>query len=74
RLARLLQARQQAVGSGVPFTLGRTQLETAEELGTVREVVVRAIRELRQEGIIESAGRGRYLVCDDTRLARLIPV
>jgi CRP-like cAMP-binding protein len=74
RLARLLQARQQAVGPGVPFTLSRTQLETAEELGTVREVVVRALRELREDGIIESAGRGRYLVRDDRRLARLIPV
>ena len=74
RLARLLQTRQQAVGPGVPFTLGRTQLETAEELGTVREVVVRALRELRQDGIIQSAGRGRYLVRDARRLARLIPV
>ena len=73
RLARLLQTRQQEVGPGVPFTLGGTQLETAEELGTVREVVVRALRELRQDGIIESAGRGRYVVRDDRRLARLIP-
>jgi CRP-like cAMP-binding protein len=73
RLARLLQTRQQAVGPGVPFSLGRTQLETAEELGTVREVVVRALRDLRQDGVIESAGRGRYVVRDDRRLARLIP-
>ena len=73
RLARLLQTRQQAVGPGVPFSLGRTQLETAEELGTVREVVVRTLRELRQQGIIESAGRGRYVVRDDRRLASLLP-
>jgi len=73
RLARLLQTRQEAVGPGAPFRLGRTQLETAEELGTVREVVVRTLRELRQQGIIESAGRGRYVVRDDRRLASLLP-
>jgi len=73
RLARLLRTRQQEAGPGVPFTLGRTQLETAEELGTVREVVVRALRELRQEGLIESGGRGKYLVRNDRKLAQLIP-
>jgi CRP-like cAMP-binding protein len=64
RLANFLLERQQAAGIHVPFTLARTQLELAEELGTVREVVVRALRQLRESGMIASAGRGRYVVQD----------
>ena len=45
-------------------TLGRTQEEVAEELGTVREVIVRGMRELREAGIIRSAGKGRFEVLD----------
>ena len=47
-----------------PFTLGMTQSELAEELGTVREVMVRGLAHLREAGIIGSAGRGRYVVRD----------
>ena len=46
------------------ITLGATQAEVAEELGTVREVVVRSLRELREEGVLTSAGRGGYRVLD----------
>jgi CRP/FNR family transcriptional regulator len=63
RVARRLLARS----TGAPqawFTLGRTQEELAEELGTVREVVVRALAELRESGAIESNGRGRYRILD----------
>jgi CRP/FNR family transcriptional regulator len=41
-----------------------TQESLAEELGTVREVVARALRELRVRGVIRSAGRGRVEVID----------
>jgi GTP-sensing pleiotropic transcriptional regulator CodY len=41
-----------------------TQTALAEELGTVREVVVRALRALRQAGAIESAGDGKYHVAN----------
>ena len=41
-----------------------TQESLAEELGTVREVVMRALRVLREQGIIRSAGRGRIAVLD----------
>lgn len=61
RVARWLLARS----AGDPeawFALGRTQEELAEELGTVREVVVRALAELREGGAIESDGRGRYRI------------
>jgi DNA-binding transcriptional regulator LsrR (DeoR family) len=37
-----------------------TQLRLAEELGTVREVVSRELRELVRAGIVESLGGGRY--------------
>jgi CRP-like cAMP-binding protein len=71
RLARLLLRRQHAVGPGIAFTLAATQLEAAEELGTVREVLVRALRTFRQRGIIESVRRGSYRILDADRL-RLI--
>ena len=71
RLARLVLERQRTDGTPSGITLGRTQAEVAEALGTVREVVVRALRQLRQEGIIEAAGRGRYRIRDARALARL---
>jgi CRP-like cAMP-binding protein len=70
RLARLLLERQRNAG-GAAFTLGRPQHEVAEALGTVREVLVRALRELRHGDVIESSGRGRYRVIDTRGLARL---
>ena len=53
------------------FTLGQTHQQLAEELGTVREVVVRSLRELRRRGVISSAGRGRYRVTDARLLAAI---
>ncbi len=46
------------------FSLGMTQSHLAEELGTVREVVVRALRALKDTGAIAGAGNGRYRVID----------
>ena len=46
------------------FSLGMTQSDLAEELGTVREVVVRALRGIRELGAIESDGAGKYRVAD----------
>jgi CRP-like cAMP-binding protein len=45
---------------GGAFSIGMTQQQLAEELGTVREVVSRELRELRRAGIVESLGGGRY--------------
>ncbi|HEY3932992.1 MAG TPA: Crp/Fnr family transcriptional regulator [Gemmatimonadales bacterium] len=42
------------------FTLGVNQQALAEELGTVREIVARELRRLRDDGWITSAGPGRY--------------
>ena len=48
-----------------------TQASLAEELGTVREVVMRALRELRKQNIIASAGRGRIAIVDRSALRAL---
>jgi len=71
RLAALLLARERATGAGAPFTLGGTQAQVAEDLGTVREVVVRALRGLCAAGVIGRAGGGRYRVLDAPALERL---
>jgi len=53
------------------FSLGMTQTALGEELGTVREVVVRALRALRQSGAIESVGDGKYRVVNASVLEAL---
>lgn len=53
------------------FSLGMTQTALAEEIGTVREVVVRALREIRQSGAIESVGDGKYRVSSLATLQQL---
>ena len=70
RLATLVLQRHAAAG-GSPFSLGRSQQEAAEELGTVREVVVRGLREMRERGLITATGSGRYLVSDPMALQLL---
>jgi CRP/FNR family transcriptional regulator, dissimilatory nitrate respiration regulator len=67
RLSRYLLTRHESVG-GSAFTLGSTQAALAEELGTVREVLVRSLRELRAAGVIRPAGRARFEVVDIERL------
>jgi CRP/FNR family transcriptional regulator len=59
RLAAVLQARSDAAGGG-PFTLGGTQAQLAEELGTTREVLARELRRLRESGRLEALGRGAF--------------
>jgi CRP-like cAMP-binding protein len=49
-----------------------TQASLAEERGTVREVVVRALRQLRERRIIESAGRGKIAVIDPAALRAMV--
>jgi CRP-like cAMP-binding protein len=48
-----------------------TQASLAEELGTVREVVMRALRALRKQNIIASAGRGQIEIVDRAALRAL---
>ena len=70
RLAALILERHQEAGGGA-FGLGGSQTAVAEELGTVREVVVRMLGELRRAGLIRPAGRGRLEVANLTALRRL---
>lgn len=63
RLARyVLQRADRTHGMDGGFGLGTTQAALAEELGTVREVVVRHLTALRRRGILASAGRGRFTI------------
>lgn len=71
RLARFLLERQREAGPGAAFRLGQTQGALAEELGTVREVLVRALRQLREAGIVAAEGGGVYRVVAPDRLAGL---
>lgn len=66
RLVRYLESRSRQA-NGAWFRLGLTQVELAEELGTVREVVVRALAELRKSGVLQ-ADRGRYQLLDARRV------
>lgn len=49
---------------GTPFTLGMPQEELAHELGTAREVIVRALRALVDAGAIVRSGRSRFAVAN----------
>lgn len=48
--------------SGTEFGLGMSQDALARELGTAREVIVRALRSLISAGAIARAGRSRFTV------------
>ncbi|MGH8925459.1 MAG: Crp/Fnr family transcriptional regulator [Acidimicrobiia bacterium] len=55
---------------GSRLVVGVGQQDLADAVGTVREVVVRALRELRQEGVI-STGRHGISILDADRLAAI---
>jgi CRP/FNR family transcriptional regulator len=63
RLASWIIDRAAAAGQ-TEFTLGMTQTRLAEEVGTVREVVVRSLAEFRRAGVIAAVGRGGYRITD----------
>jgi CRP/FNR family transcriptional regulator len=70
RLARLLLAEAEATAAQAELDRGQmvTQAEMAARLGTVREMVGRALRELADEGLI-SLDRHRIVITDRGRLA-----
>lgn len=53
---------ERTLGGRIPSTLGMTQEQFADELGTVREVLVRELGALVRDGTLTSLGRGRFLV------------
>lgn len=70
RLAEYLLERARATAS-TELTLGGSQAAVAEELGTVREVLVRELRRLREAGVVRSRGRGRLTLGDPGALRRI---
>ena len=62
RLAAHILARTAASDARQIATLAGTQAELAEELGTVREVVVRHLQLLQRDGVVRRVARGRYEV------------
>lgn len=72
RLAMLLADYAERSGTGgtrgVEFTLDRTQQELALEIGTARESVSRAMKQLRGEGLITTIGARRIRIGDIARL------
>ena len=67
RLAEYLIARADARRRAV-IAIGMTQQQLAEELGTVREVVVRELHALRTSGLLRALGNGRFEIVDATAL------
>jgi CRP-like cAMP-binding protein len=67
RLASYVLSRPRS-SSGL-IALGETQQAVAEELGTVREIVVRRLGLLVEAGLLERRGRGQYAVRDAVGLA-----
>ena len=51
------------------LTVNISQRELAEAVGTAREVVVRVLRELRQDGVVRT-GRDQIVIADPDRLIR----
>jgi len=77
RLAMLLVGYAERAGVatalGVEIELDRTQEELAHEIGTARESVSRAMKQLRRKGLVEPLQRNRFLIPDVQRLRALLP-
>lgn len=72
RLAqRILERAGDGDEAGTMFTLGGTQHEVAQSIGTVRELVVRGLRSLRDDHIISAGTVGRYSLLDRRRLEEI---
>jgi CRP/FNR family transcriptional regulator, dissimilatory nitrate respiration regulator len=71
RLAEILLNCQLQAGAG-SFRLGLPQAALAEEIGTVREVVVRTLASFCRQGLLDRERRGWYRVRDVEQLRRLV--
>ena len=67
RLAGYLLERRERAGTDV-FTLGGSHSTVAEELGTVREVLGRNLRGLRDRGLITMGANGAMRIVDEAGL------
>lgn len=75
RLASFLSEYAEQYGTetaaGTEIVLDRTREELSQELGTARESVSRALKQLAQKGVIRTLARRRILIPDVTRLRTL---
>ena len=58
---------------GVEIEIDRTQEEIARKIGTARESVSRAMKQLRRSGLIKPLERNRLLIPDVARLQAMLP-
>jgi CRP/FNR family transcriptional regulator len=70
RVAGFMLARAEST-SGTTIDVGVSQAALADRLGTVREVVVRSLRALCDDGALRRDGRSRFVVVDEQRLRAL---
>jgi CRP/FNR family transcriptional regulator len=70
RVAGDLLARAEIAGERT-LDLGMSQSALAERVGTAREVVVRSLRALCDDGALRRDGRSRFVVLDEQRLRAL---
>jgi CRP/FNR family transcriptional regulator, dissimilatory nitrate respiration regulator len=70
RLARYLLDRRRPGAATQVVSLGVTQAQLAEELGTVREIVVRSLRVLCDQRLIAREAKGKYRLLDLPGLER----
>ena len=72
RLAMLLVGYAERTGTntqfGIEIMLDRTQEELSMEIGSARESVSRAMRQLKRTGLVESLSRGRMRIPDVAKL------
>lgn len=70
-LAEVAERSGRQTENGTEILLDRTHEELSFELGTARESVSRALKQLTQKGLIESLGRKRIRILDVARLRTL---
>ena len=70
-LAEYAEQHGKVTASGVEIVLDRTREELSQELGTARESVSRALKQLTEKGMIEPLARRRMRIPDVTRLRSL---
>ena len=70
RVAGYLLTRAESTARHV-IDVGISQAALADQLGTVREVVVRSLRALCDDGALRRDGRSRFVVADEQRLREL---
>jgi len=70
-LAKYAEQHGTSTPRGTEIVLDRTREELSQELGTARESVSRAIKQLTEKGLIEPLGRTRMLIPDVAKLRTL---